>query len=111
MSAADDAYAVAERRIAEAKANGADKLSLSQKDTRALTQIPPEIIGLETLHLLNLDNTQIADLTPIAGMTRITSLSLDNTQIADLTPIAGMTRMTHLSLKKHLSSICDHCGI
>lgn len=43
---------------------------------------------------LYLGNTQITDLTPIAGTTGITTLLLTNTNVADLSPVAGMTRLT-----------------
>ncbi len=98
MTAADKAFAEAERLIAEAKAAGADRLSLNIHATHALTRLPDSIAGLTNLSSLDLMNTQVSDLTPLAGMAGMTRLSLINTPVSDLTPLAGMAGMTGLSL-------------
>jgi internalin A len=49
-----------------------------------------EIVSLTTLDLWN---TQVADLTPLAALTSLTTLYLSNTQVADLTPLAALTSL------------------
>ena len=98
MSAADDAYAEAERLIARAKRSRAKKLELSHLKTRALARLPPGIATLDKLLELDLRHTQVADLAPLAGLTGLTTLSLDNTQASDLAPLAGLTGLTQLGL-------------
>ena len=83
MTPEEKAYALAEDRIAEAKAGGHVYLNLSgyelvrtfEGETRAgdealrnLTTLPPQIADLTTLRRLDLDGTQVADLDPIRGM-------------------------------------------
>lgn len=64
MTDADTAYANAEQAIAKAKAEGATELRLdSRSGFKALTTLPPEIADLTTLSRLDLDGTQITDLT------------------------------------------------
>ncbi len=96
--AAEAAYAAAERMIAEAKRSGAESLSFDNKLTHALTRLPPAVADLDKLREFDLNNTQIADLAPLAGLTGLTVLRLDNTQIADLAPLAGLTGLTGLWL-------------
>ena len=110
------AYALAEDRIAEAKAGGHVYLNLSgsesertfEGETRAgdealrpLTTLPPQIADLTTLRRLDLDGTQVADLEPIRGMNGMQRLSLNDTQVADLEPIRGMNGMQTLYLTAH----------
>ncbi len=98
MTAADKAFAAAERLIAGAKRTGATELSLDTKATHALTRLPDSIATLAELTSLNLRNTQVSDLTPLAGMVAMTMLYLSDTPVSDLTPLAGMVGMTWLSL-------------
>jgi hypothetical protein len=98
MSAADDAYAEAKRLIAEAKATGAVTLRFDVAATRALIQLPPEIADLANLSRLDLDSTQITDLTPLAALTGLRTLYLNNTQITDFAPLAALTGLSTLSL-------------
>ena len=98
MSAADEAYAEAERLIARAKRSRAEKLDLDRPETRALTRLPPGIAALDKLQILDLSDTQITDLAPLAGLTGLTRLLLTNTPVTDLAPLAGLTGLTELSL-------------
>lgn len=93
MSAADDAYRAAQRLIAKAKEEGLDKLDFDFPDTHALTGLPPEIADLPALRSLDLNNTQIADLSPLAALTGLGGLYLNNTQIADLRPLRTLVRL------------------
>ncbi len=98
MSAAEDAYKAAQKRIAEAKREGATDLSLDATDCRALKVLPPEIAALTDLESLGLGNTGIADLTPLSGLTALQALHLDNTQVAELAPLSGLTALQELYL-------------
>ena len=98
MTAADEAFAEAERLIATAKRTGATELSFDTAATHALTRLPNSIATLAKLTHLDLDNTQVSDLTPLAGMVGMTTLWLRNTQVSDLIPLAGMVGMTRLYL-------------
>ena len=56
------------------------------------------LAGLTKLKDLELNDNQIADITPLAGLTKLTQLWLANNQISDLTPLAGLTKLTYLVL-------------
>lgn len=96
MTAAEDAYREAERMIAEAKASEAEELVFQSGIVRALDRLPPQIATLGRLRLLDLDNTQVRDLRPIARLTGLTALFLTNTKVVDLTPVAGLTALAVL---------------
>ena len=46
------------------------------------------------------DCEQIADIGPLAGMTRMTKLWLDSPRVTDYRPLAGMNRLSALTLRK-----------
>ena len=46
-----------------------------------------------SLTTLDLRNTQVADVTPLAALTSLTTLDLWNTQVADVTPLAAITSL------------------
>ena len=54
---------------------------------------------------LNLNDNNITDLTPLAGLTNLTELWLADNNISDLTPLAGLTNLTELYLPQN--SISD----
>jgi internalin A len=56
------------------------------------------LAGLGSLTRLNLIGTQVADLSPLAGLASLTRLNLDGTQVADLSPLAGLASLTELYL-------------
>lgn len=93
MNDADRAYAAAERRIAEAKAEGATRLDLDREETRALQTLPPGIAELTGLETLDLDNTQITDLRPLSGLTGLEELWLDGAVAVDLRPLRPLNRL------------------
>ena len=115
MTEAEKAYRAAQRLIAKAIAENADVLTLNREDCRALETLPPEIAEATTVKRLYLSNTQVADLSPIAGMTGIADLDINNTRVTDLSPIAGMTGITMLDLDNtqvtDLSPIAGMTGI
>ena len=46
--------------------------------------------------LWRLNNNNISDLTPLAGLTNLTTLHLGENNISDLTPLAGLTNLTFI---------------
>ena len=79
-----------------AKAAGETVLDFDRKDFRALDRIPDQIADLPDLAWLDLDNTKVAELTPLASLTALLAIRLDNTQVADLTPLAHLTALQEL---------------
>jgi Leucine-rich repeat (LRR) protein len=98
MGAADEAYRAAERLIDEAARTGAAELSLNREETRALAQLPEGIGRLDGLRVLDLKDTNLTDLAPLAGLTGLTRLRLHGTGVTDLAPLAGLTGLTELRL-------------
>jgi Leucine-rich repeat (LRR) protein len=90
------AFARAQEKIAQAKAEGATKLDLSgaplgEGILSALTTLPPEITGLLALQNLNLWGTQVTDITPLTSLTTLQSLHLTRTQVSDLRPLLALS--------------------
>jgi hypothetical protein len=92
------AYDAARAAIARARAEGATKLSFDREEFRPLDRLPPEIAEFDGLRSLDLDNTRIHDLTPLAGLAGLQGLSLNQTAVQDLTPLAGLAGLQWLSL-------------
>jgi len=112
MSAAADAYKAAQAEIARAKATGEDRLRLDETAFRALQALPPEIAELDGLRQLDLDNTQIRDMSPLAGMQTLLVLYLDRTKVSDITPLAGMQSLQALYLNgTQVSDIAPVAGM
>jgi hypothetical protein len=89
------AYAEAERRVQEVLAvPGVTTLRLD--DLHALPRFPPEIAACEQLERLNIDNTQVSDLTPLSGLSALQRLFCNNTQVSDLTPLSCLTTLEAL---------------
>ncbi len=99
MSAADDAYAEAQRLIAKAKASSATKLDLSNPTTRALTALPPEVGALTALTALDLGYTKVTDLAPLTQLTALTSVDLRDTQVTDINPLTQLTALIRVDLR------------
>ncbi len=93
MSDADRAYAAAEAAIEKAKAEGATQLSFNNEQFRPLDRIPPQINELSDLLTVDLSNTKITDLAPLAAMTGLMELGLYKTNITDLAPLMEMKRL------------------
>jgi len=53
---------------------------------------------LTNLNRLELQNTQISDLSPLTNLTKLTNLMLANSQITDIRPLANLTNLTSLIL-------------
>ena len=73
MTKASDAYAEAQRLIAEAASSGATELSFNTAKTHALTRIPEEIKTLTALTTLDLSHTKVTDLRPLLTLTKLAS--------------------------------------
>jgi hypothetical protein len=100
MTKADDAYTAARAAIMRVQKAGETKLDLSGEEFRALDRLSGEIAGFGTLQTLRLDNTQVADLAPLAGLTALDWLTLDDTQVTDLAPLAGLSALRSLWLNR-----------
>lgn len=93
MNSADYAYEAAKREIARVAGKGEHSLDLSGTMFNALTQIPPQITMLTRLQTLHLNNTQITDLAPLAGLDQLRELAVANTMVIDLRPITKLGRL------------------
>lgn len=103
--AAEKAFEAACAMTAQAKAEGWETLSFDSEELHALARLPDQIATLDRLKTLRLNNTQVADIAPLAGLTGLTVLSLNNTQVADITPLAGLTALISLGL--HNTQVAD----
>jgi internalin A len=90
----------AQRRIAEAKRRNLPGLDLSDLN---LSELPPEIASLTTLHTLVLGNNQLTTLPPaIAPLAALRELRLGNNQLTTLPPdIASLTALEQLDLSNN----------
>lgn len=98
MGDADSAYAKAKELIAEAKASGEIRLSLSDTTFHALDRLPEEIAQLSELKFLGLSGTAVSGLLPLSGLTKLERLYLSGTRVADLSPLAGLNGLKWLDL-------------
>jgi internalin A len=71
-------------------------LSLEGSPVRDLTRLPG--LGENSLQSLDLSETEVSDLAPLAGLTGLRSLSLMGTAVTDLRPIAGLKSLESLNL-------------
>ena len=56
------------------------------------------LAGITSLEVISLDRTQVTDLSSLAGITSLRNLSLNETQVTDLSPLAGITSLRNLLL-------------
>ena len=105
MTDAERAYAKATAMIAEALADGRERLDFDNSGTRALEALPPQIADLTALRSLDCDNTQMSDLSPLSGLTGLTRLWLNGTAVSDVSPLSGLTDLTELWL--NLTAVSD----
>ena len=106
----DEAYANAQRRIAEAARTNAVELDLRRL---GLTRLPPEIGQLTALRKLHLIDNQLSSLPPEIGqLTALTRLLLAGNQLSSLPPEIGqLTVLTELYLHgNQLSSLPSEIG-
>lgn len=84
------------RRVAEAAKSKATSLDLNGLK---IDSFPPEISRLTQLSRLSLNNTDIADLTPLSGLTELVLLDLNHTWVFDLSPLAKLKELTAIYLR------------
>lgn len=100
----NDALAAQEAEVREeiqkAKLRRAAGLSFLYLTNRTPLQALPTQIGLlDWMVWLDLEGSQVSDLTPIATLTRLEKLDLRCTDVVDLQPLAGMTALQSLFLE------------
>ena len=86
-------------------------LYLSVSDLSLLTSrlADAELTGLKKL---GIRNTNISDLSPLAGLTGLTSLTIENTNVSDLSPLAGLIGLTSLYLyDNNISDVSPLAGL
>jgi len=83
-------------------------------DENQISDITP-LAGLTDLGGLFLTGNQISDITPLAGLTDLGGLFLTGNQISDITPLAGLTSLTHLNLESNqisdIAPLVSNAGI
>ena len=83
------------QRIAENKLTQNPQLDLSGLD---LSHLPDQLADCAWLESLDIShNPELADLTPLAGLTQLQQLYCYDTQASDLTPLAGLTHLQYLN--------------
>ena len=100
QSAAVAAYAAALVEIERVRAERGTVLYLFDTRFKYLDRIPPEIAGIGSLKILDLDKTQVRDLTLIKALHKLRFLSLDQTQVSNLTPVLALSRLENLNLNR-----------
>ena len=90
------AYAEAQSRIIAAIEEDARVLRLSGIGN--LGEIPPEIADLPDLVQLDLRDTVVSDLRPLAGLEKLRILTLRDTLVQDLAPLEGLPDLDILDL-------------
>lgn len=79
---------------AAALADGAGGPALDDTEVDDLTPLA----GLVHLRRLSLSGTGVTDLSPLAGLTSLRELSLDRTSVSDLNPLSGLESLEELTL-------------
>ena len=82
------------QKIKKAKDSGATELNLDSSNISDLTPLAE----LTNLTVLSLSFNNISDLSPFAGLTNLVDLSLYGNNITDLSPLAGLTNLVDLHL-------------
>ena len=84
------------KRINEARERGeigVDMLGLE------IQEIPRELLELaDTLKWLELSNTKVTDISPLANLTNLKLLILRETNVSDISPLADLTKLIALYL-------------
>ena len=97
MTEALEAFEELQKQIALAKEHGRDSLSSGYPD---LNEIPSEIYALKNLKKLDLSNTGVTDLSPIATLTQLEELVLFDIDkgLSSLSPLENMSNLRSLNL-------------
>jgi len=87
------------------------KLSNIAIDNNQISDISP-LAGLTNLTFLYLNDNQISDISPLAGLTNLDHLYLWDNQISDISPLTGLTNLTTLALSgNQISDISSLVGL
>jgi hypothetical protein len=98
MTDAEKAYAEAERLIAKERKERSGWLIISHKRFDNLTTLPPEISDLNWLKSLDLEDTQVEDISSLMTCTTLMRLNVRNTQVTDISPLTALNMLTELFL-------------
>ncbi len=88
---------LAQQLIAENKKTRVTYLDLRKCE---LTALPPEIGELPWLRALFLSRLQIADLSPLAGLTNLEDVCAESTLVTDLSPLIRLTNLRILLISR-----------
>src|SRR5437867_3020805 len=90
----EQAFLVAEQRIADAAASGATELKLSggsdEVALSSLTALPPTIGDLPTVRKVLLGDTKVSDLRLLARMSGLEQLQIFRTPVEELGPLVDL---------------------
>lgn len=100
MTESEAAYRAAQHEIARVAEAGETKLTFQFGAFRFLEKVPPEVAELTMLRHLQLNDTNVSDISPIATLTGLTSLNIDRTQVFDLAPLTTLTNLMSLWLER-----------
>jgi len=98
MTDAEKAYAEAERLLAKEKEERSGWLIASHKRFNNLTTLPPEISNLNWLKSLDLEDSQVEDISSLMTCTTLMRLNVRNTQVTDISPLTALNMLTELFL-------------
>ena len=56
------------------------------------------LAGLSNLEWLYLGETEVSDLSPLAGLKKLNAIDLESTEVTDLSPLAGLSNLKWLAL-------------
>ena len=84
-------YRAVAKRLREPLAEASKELALNFYLT--LFRLPPEIGNLRQLKKLTCEGSPVQDLSPIASLVGLEDLNLNDTRVDDLGPLAGMEKM------------------
>ena len=99
MDTSGIAYENARKRISRAKREGWGRLVLNKDDVRSITSLPDEINELPGLSQLDLEHTQIRDLTSLDQLPELSWLSLMGTEVVDISMVGQVHGLVWLDLR------------
>jgi len=80
-----------------------DKSSQNEGKVNGISLLPPTLSKLQLLQKLVIESTQVADLSPLAGLTNLQLLHCRLTQVTDLFPLVALTNLQQLD--------CSYTGV
>lgn len=104
MTEAEKAYQAALEEVERVKREGGTELWFDKEQFRALDMIPPEVGNVSGLRLINLIQTSVTDLRPLALASSLRTLWLNQTAVTNLEPLTGLAELRGLFLASTLVS-------